>query len=1098
MFLTRLAIRRPLTMLMLIVALAIMGARSLSLLQVDRFPRVDFPVITVSVAFPGASPEDVESLILEPIEDVVVGLPGVDSIQAIANEGVGFVVIQFQETVDGNTAAIDVERQVAAVQLPDDATDPSIFKFDFNAIPIMEIIITGPQSQDELARIARDDIAPRLQSVQGVASVDVFGGREELISVEADPRQLAAYNLTLGALQQTFGVNNLTFPVGNLSEGSTRSSVRSVGNFEALSQIESMVVSGGAGGPGGGGAPAPAGSDSGGQVYLRDVATVERGFEDVSVIQRFNGRDTVAISIIKTTDANTIDVADDLLVTIDRLNRELPVGAEMIVVNDDSQFVRNSVAAVQEDLILAILVTGLFMLIFLHTIRSTFIVIISIPVALISTFTVMYALGFTLNILTLLALTLVIGILVDDSIVVVENTERHLRMGKTSKEAAHDGRGEIALAGLSITMVDVIVYLPIAFTSGIVGQFFQAYGITIASVGLISLFASFTLAPLLAAYLLKARQEDEDESPRGVARYFTWLTGPIGWVWRRFVAAWEAGFVALSNAYARLVALTLRNVFTQLLTFGLAVALLIVTAVTLGPRIGFEFIPTEDNGRITISVQMPPGTELGRTDQVARQIEQTILTEVPETVNILTRVGSGGGGLFGGGGGDTSGAQISLTVVNKNDRERGAQQIVNELRPLVSDIPDALVTLSAGVGFGPGGSPIQVQVSGPEQEVLIDLADQIAEIMRDTPGTVDVVNNDAARSPELRIELDRERLIDLGLSPAQVATTLRTAIVGADVGDFEPQGERTVEINLRVQESSREDLNALLQLPIGYSNGAPVLLAQVASIERSLAPATISRIDRQRVLSIGSSATTNDIGGISTAIEERVNQEVVFPPEYEFTFGGDIEQQQESFAQLGGALLLSFALIYILLVALYQNFLQPLAIMFSLPMSWIGVFVGLYLSQNTFNIFSILGVIVLTGLVSRNAILIIDFANQLQANGMTRKASLIEAGRLRLRPVTMTAGTLVVALMPVLLSTADGSESRTPLAAVLMGGAVTAGAMTLLVVPVVYNFFEWLSDLLKQGFAWVTGSNQAEAAPETSTTGSDAPSVSSPAEVVGR
>lgn len=708
------------------------------------------------------------------------------------------------------------------------------------------------------------------------------------------------------------------------------------------------------------------------------------------------------------------------------------------------------------------------MLFFLHTIRSTFIVIIAIPVALISTFTLMWAFGFTLNVLTLLALTLIIGILVDDSIVVVENTERHLSMGKTPKQAAFDGRKEIALAGVSITLVDVIVYVPVAYTSGIIGRFFRSYGITIAVAALLSLFGAFTLAPLLAAYLMEDKTQEKPPR-RGLGRVFGWIAAPINWAWQRFIRIWEAGFTALANVYAVVIRLTLANFFTQFLAFGGAVVALVLTAVILGPVVGFEFIPQEDDGKLRVSVEMPPGTDLEITDKVARQIEQTILQEVPETVSILTNVGASAGGGFAAGSSDTNRATINITLVNKNDRDRKINDVINDLRPKVSNIPDALVTIGASSGVGPGGSPVQIQLRGPDPDVLIDLANQVAEIVRTSPGTVDVVNNDAVLLPEVRIELDRERVTDLGLSPMIVATTLRTALVGSDVGDFEPEGDDSLEINLEIQEKSREDLNDLLQLPIGYMNDKPILLGQVAEIVRSSAPSTINRADRERVLTVASSVTVSDVGGVSQQIEERIQSEIFFPPGFSYRFGGDVEQQRESFGQLGSALLLSFLLIYILLVGLYQNFLQPFAIMFSLPMSWIGVFFGLWLTNNTFNIFSILGLIMLTGLVSRNAILIIDFANQLQAEGLPRKEALIEAGRLRLRPIIMTAGTLIVALMPVLLSTADGSETRQPLAAVLMSGAMTSGLMTLFVVPVVYNFFEGLTSLILRIFRWIIG-----------------------------
>ena len=1073
MGLTRLAVRRPLTMLMLILALAIMGYRAFTLMQVDRFPPVDFPFISVLTIFPGASPEDVEDLIVAPIEDVVAGIPGIDFIQSVSQEGVGIVVVAFQEGVDGNQAAVEVERQVATVRgsLPAEATDPSVIKADFNALPIMNLILSGPQSQDELAEIAEEVVKPRLQSVKGVASVSVFGGRDRIIAVRLDPAKLAAFSLPISSISQAFSLNNLTFPIGSLEEGSQKTSLRSVGNFQSLAEIEDMVVAGGPSpfGGGGGGQGALPGSDNGGLVFLRDVASVEDSLKDTSVRQRYNGQDTVAINIVKTTEANAIDVANEIIKRVEGLNESLPGEASLTVVNDDSQFTRNSVRAVEEDLILAILITGLVILLFLHTFRSTLIVILAIPTSLLATFLVMWALGYSLNVLTLLALTLTIGILVDDSIVVLENIERHLRMGKKPDQAAIDGRAEIGLAAIAITLTDVVVYVPVAFTSGIIGQFFRSYGITIAVATLFSLFVSFTLAPLLAAYLLT---EKEDQAPprKGLAGLVAWLFKPIDWLWKKVVLLWEIGFVKLANVYAGAIRLSLKNVWTQLAVVVIAVASL-VGALALTPIIGGEFAPQEDDGRFLVDVTMPPGTNLAATDRVARLVEQIVLAEVPETVSILTRVGSGDGSNFfaaGGGGGNT--AAITVKLTDKNYRQRGLVEIVDVVRPAVAMIPDATVTVSAVSGIaGPGGA-VQLQVIGDDPDLLIDLANQIEQIMRTTPGTVDIVNNDAVRSPEMKLKLNRERLTNLGLSSAQVAGFLRAAVTGNDVGDYAPEGQEKVEINLRMNETARADLNQLLQMPIGFIGGSPILLEQVAQIERSAAPAVVNRFNRQRVLTIGSGVLGTDVTGVTEEIEARVNAEVNLPPNYSFRFAGATEAQRESFAQLGGALLLSIALIYMLLVALYQDLLQPLAIMVALPLSLIGVLLGLLMTGNTLNIFSLLGIIMLAGVVTRNAILIIDFANILQReHGMARKAALVEAGRIRLRPIAMTSLTLIFALLPVLLSTSSGSESRQPLAAVLIGGSVTSGVLSLIVIPVLYNAFESFGDSLKRFFKWLGG-----------------------------
>jgi len=1077
MGLTRLAIRRPLTMLMIILGLVVMGYRAFTLLQVDRFPQVDFPFVSIVTVFPGASPEDIEELVVQPIEDAVAGISGVDQIMSTASEGVGFVVVAFVEGTDGDQAAIEVERQVATVQgqLPKEAFDPSIIKADINAIPIMQVVLSGPQGQDVLFGVAEDDIKPRLQTIQGVASVNVSGGREREIEVFADPARLAAFSLPLEFVQGALAANNLTFPVGSIEEGRQKTSIRSVGEFLSLEEIENVVISSGAGGRGG--SPPPPGQDQGGTIYLRDVATVREGFKDQTQFLRYNGRDAVNITVIKSSDANTIEVADEIRKAIDELGTRVPAGAQMTIVIDDSEFTRESVAAVEEDLILAILITGLVMLVFLHTVRSTFIVLLAIPTSIISTFLVMWALGFSLNTLTLLALTLVIGILVDDSIVVIENIERHLKMKKKPRQAALDGRSEIGLAAITITLVDVVVYLPVAFTSGIVGQFFRSYGITIAVTTLFSLFVSFTLTPMLAGLWMRDESEPP-KPPRGLRRVFGALLRPVAWIWDGFARVWDLAFNGLADFYAA----TLRWVLKSPLTQSLAVLAAVVALgagifLVIGGAVGSEFFPQEDDGRFSVSLEMPPGTNLEATDRAASQVERIVLNHVPETVAVLTNVGSSGSIVgFGGGGSSSNSATIDVRLVDKGERERSTTDIVEAIRPLVKQIPEATIALNLTSAFsGGGGSPVQVEVFGEDPNALIDLANQVEAVMGTVPGTADILNTDAARASETRIVVDRDRAVDLGLSPAQIAGTLRTALSGTEAGKYKPGGDTEIDITLRMNEAARDNLNQLQQLPLGYVDGRAVRLDQVSSVERSQAPARITRSDRQRVLTVGTGVSGRATGEVADDVEAAIQAQVDFPTGYGFALVGMAEQQRESFAQLGSSLALAIVLIYMLLVALYQSWLHPLAIMFSLPVTLVGAFGGLWLTGNTLNLVSLLGVILLAGVVTKNAILLVDFTNVLRREeGLSRKEALVEAGRLRLRPILMTTAAIVFALLPLLFGAGAGSEVRAPLAAVVIGGNISSTLLTLILVPVVYNFLDGGSSLVSRALRRIAGTGEPE------------------------
>lgn len=1059
MGLTRLSLRRPLTMLMIIIALLIMGWQGYDRLLLDRFPAVDFPFVTVSVVFPGASPEDVEELVIEPIEDAVSGISGIDEINSTSLEGVGTIIVAFVEGTDGNAAAIDVERQVAAIRnrLPAEAEDPTVGKFDFNAIPVLILTLTGSQSQDVLFDLGEDVIKARLQTVSGVASVGVAGGREREVQVLVEPAKLSAFGLTINDVQRKLSENNLTFPAGTIEEGRRKLAVRSVGEFTSLDQIENIVLKEGGGQQGG---SQSSGAARGGQVYLRDVATVQPGLKDQETILRYNGQDAVSISVIKASDANTVEAVDNLQKAIEEINEDLPTGTELKVVVDSSEFIRESVDAVIEDLILAILITGLVILAFLHNIRSTFIVMLAVPSSIIFTFLVMWLLGFSLNQLTLLALTLVIGILVDDSIVVIENIERHLEMGKPPKQAAIEGRREIGLAAITITLVDVVVYLPVAFLSGIVGQFFYSYGVTIAVAALSSLFIAFTLTPMLAGLWLKDPTQP-NRKPRGLRKLFGIIFKPVTWVWDLFIKVFEKGFEWFTAFYALTLRFFLYNFATQFFAILLAIAALAGGFyLVVGGFVGTEFFPQEDDGQIRLTIEMPAGTNLSATDRVTSQVEKIILSELPELSAIQTQVGaaSGGGGGPGGGGRSSNAATINVVLVDKQDRERSTTDIIEALRPRMEAIPEATIALVLNSGGGGGGgSPIQVRVFGDDPDVLIDLANQVEAVMNTVPGTADVKNTDAARSPETQLIVDRASATDLGLAPAQVATLMRTALSGSSAGKYKPQdGSNEVDITVRASQQVRDDLDQLLQIPVKYTNGQPIKLERVVDEERSQAPARIIRADRQRVLTIGSGTSEGRAAGdVTDDIEAAINQQVEFPVGYGFRFVGTSEVQRESFAQLGNAILLGIALIYILLVALYQSWLQPLAIMFSLPVTLVGAFGGLWLTGNTLNLISILGIVLLTGVVTKNAIILVDFTNQLREEGYARKVALIRAGRLRLRAVLMTTLTLVFALLPLLFGAGAGSENRAPLAAVVIGGVVSSTLLTLILIPVIYNFFDW-------------------------------------------
>jgi HAE1 family hydrophobic/amphiphilic exporter-1 len=1034
MWLTRVAITRPLAMLMFIVGLVLLGGMAWSKMRVDRLPNINIGFVNVSVSYPGASPTDVEELIVRPVEATLAGLPGVAQINSTASEGRGNVSLQLVEGADVDKVALDVARAVERIRgrLPDDAGAPVVNRADPNSFPMMNVVLSGRMRQDQLYTFATEQIQPRLQSILGVADVSVSGGQQSEIQIQLDYTKLEAYGVSPQQVSNAITRENLNQPVGTIQDGIRTASIRTVGAFQKLEDLENLVVTG----------------TPNGAVRLRDVATVTQGFRERTRYQRFNGQESVGLSITKQSDANTLEVADSIRVELDRIRESLPEGVELRISNDSSRFVRRSLEAVYFDLGLAVLLCGLVLLLFLHTLRNTLIVMLAIPTSLITTFLVMWAFGFSINTISLMALALTIGILVDDSIVVLENINRHLHMGEMPTEAAFHGRTEIGLAAMAITLTDVVVYLPVAFMQGNIGRLFKEYGLTIAAATLLSLFISFTLTPMLASRWLKAREE------YGQGR------GP----WAAFTRAWERGFDRIAEGCGWLIGHALRVrplvVLIGALALGGSLAMLQFNVI------GSEYAPQEDDNQINVSLSFPPGTRLEVSNPAALQIEQQLM-RIPEVEAVFASVGGGGFGGFGGGG-----ANFSVQLKDKHERERSVFQILPEIRRMGANIPEATLRANAqgglpGGGGGPGGGGVSLRIQGEDIGTLTTLANQIEDVLRTVPGVVDVNNQSEAGQTELHTVLDRRRMAELGVTAQQVAQTLRVAISGSVVSALRPEGGLQEDITLIAREADRTNLSRLLDLPIigtgGAASGAtaPVRLGQVATLEWKTGPRQIARSDRLRVVSLSTTIAGRTIGDVARDAREAVRT-VQLPVGYRLSFTGQVQQLQVAQAALFQALAISVLLIYMLMVALYESWLHPLAIMFSLPMALVGAFVGLWATGNTFNLFSMIGMIMLMGMVAKNAILLVDFANQLRARGLERTEALIQAGRVRLRPIVMTTATLQFAMLPLALKFEAGAESRSPMAVVIMGGVLSSTLLTLVLVPVVYSYFDDMQNGLKR------------------------------------
>ncbi len=1035
MGLTRLAIQRPLTVLMGILGIVLMGAVSYTHLRIDRLPPIDVPFLGINVSYPQASATDVEQLVAQPIENALSGMAGVDSISSSSNEGRASVTLQFANGTNVDAAALEVGRRLSAIRrsLPADATDPSIFKADPNATPILNIALSGAPI-DQLFDIASNDLQPRLQSVPGVAQVSISGGLQREIQVTVDYTRLASYGLTVQQISNALTAANVTSPVGSIEQGPKTLNLRSMGAPDKMAAIEQLVIAQTAGGP----------------VLLRDVATIAEGYKRQTQYQRMNGKDAVGLTVVKQSDANELQVASDVKQLLEDLKGLLPDGTTLQITNDNSIFTRSSLEAIQRDLLLAVLLVGVVMLLFLHQWRNTAIVLFSIPTVLVSTFLFMYALGFTLNIMTLMALALMIGILVDDSIVVLENIHRHLELGESPWQAAINGRSEIGLAAIAITLADVIVYAPIAFVSGTVGQLFRQYGLTVVVATLLSLVISFTLTPMVASRWLKSNDDralEEDAGTGALARFGRW---------------WDAQFMRLGDWVWAMVPSTIQMRWP---IAAAVIALVVVSGAMLKfGLISTEYAPAEDNSTLRVGLDMPPGTSLPAIDNATRQLE-AIVRDIPEVQNAFVSTSGGG-------------ANIALQLTQKHDRERSVFEIADYVRQQGRTIPGASVSanVASPLGGGGGTSSVSVLVQGPNLDTLTQVATQVQAVAATVPNLTTLQSNGLQGTPELRLTLDPARMAQLGVTSQQVATVLRTSLTGSTVTQLRRPGQQQVDITLVGKDATSSDLNRILAIPIVASAGATnattaasatsavasttpasvITLGQVATITSGTGPVSIQRLNRNRTLTLRGTVSGRALAPVADDLRAALKT-MDLPPGYSVTLGGSVQQLNVALTALTQALGLAVVLEYMLLVALYQSWFYPLVRMMAVPLGLFGALAGLFVTHNTLNIFSIIGLVMAEGLVAKSSILLIDYTNTLRAEGLSRTAALAEAARTRLRPILMTSATMIFGMFPLALKLEAGAESRAPIAVVVIGALISSTVLTVLVVPALYTLFDDLS-----------------------------------------
>ncbi len=1040
MSITELSIKRPAFITIVFIALAVMGLLGYSKLGTDLLPKMDFPWVTVVVTYPGAGPEEIEDLITKPIEEAVAGAAQLDNVRSFSNEGYSVVLGQFLLTAKADDAASDIERRVSQIRskLPKDALEPVILKNDISAAPIIRAALTSPSlTSTELYQFAKDKIKPKLESTEGVSQVNITGGRKREIKVAVDNEKLRAFNLSITQVSQLLQAQNLDFPTGKVTQETDQYIVRVKGKFTSVDEMGVLPIT-----------TLPSGST----IYLKDVATITDTYAEDSAPTRYDSEDAVGIQVIKTSDANATSTADKVYESFANLENEYASeDVKFTIAQDVTTFTRASIREVFRDLGIAIVLVASVLFLFLRSGRNALIVMLAIPTSLVSTFLFMWIFGFTLNMMSLMALALVIGVLVDDSIVVLENIHRKLEDGMPPIQAAIAGRNEIGFAAIAITLVDVVVFLPISLVSGLAGKIFREFGLTVVVATLISLFVSFTLTPMLASKFGRPKEKNK-EKPEYRFAIVRWIMNIVHWmanILRGISDAFEKFQDWLTEKYKNVLEWSLAHrktiVFSSLLLF-LASCSLVITG-----KIGGEFITAPDRGEFALNYDFPAGTNIKTADSLIQIYEKKLAAE-KNIVRYMTITGSQENAWGKVDRGNVG--QIQVKIREKHEQIRSMQEEMKHVKEMAADIPGLIVrTEPIGIFGSANQPPLQVEMRGTNLPDLVAYADSLALKIKDINGVKNIKSSYEAGQPEVKIVFDRDRLSANNISLGEAALSIRTALAGNTDAKFK-EGETEYDINVILDKIDRSNARDVSNITIINRAGQQMKVSDIATLYYGEGPAVIGRKNRERVVTLTGGLAGRPIGDVVQDIQKIIKTMPVKKGMNEPYFAGDAENQSKSFGDLGIAFLLAILFVYMIMVALFESYAHPLTIMFSLPVALIGALVGLWITGKTLSIFTLVGLIMLMGLVTKNAILIVDRANSRREEGHTVHDSLMEAGPTRLRPIIMTTVTMILGMLPLAMGVGEGSEFRQAMAIALIGGLTSSMILSLVLVPVMYTYIE--------------------------------------------
>jgi HAE1 family hydrophobic/amphiphilic exporter-1 len=1031
MNLAQFSIKRPVTTLMIIAVVLVLGFISFTKLGIDLFPDFSFPVSVVITQYQGAASHEVENLITKPLEQILSTMNNVKNIQSLSSEGSSIIIIEFNWGTNMDVASQDIREKIDLIEtfLPSDAETPMVVKFDPSMMPVMQIALYGSDDIVQLKKIAEDIIESRLLRIEGVASVGISGGLERQIAISVDPDKLAFHGLSMYQLASKLQMENINLPGGTVYQGKKQYSIRTQAEFEDISEIENMPI------------PLP----QGGTIPLKSIAKVEDTHKDVSTIARYNGKPSIALTIQKQSGYNTVQVAKKVKAEMEKLKKEIPVEIDYDTILDQSEFIEFSINNVKDNAITGGIIAVLVIYIFLQNLRSTLIIGLSIPISIISTFVLIYFNKLTLNMLSLGGLALGIGMLVDNSIVVLENIYSHRTRGEEPVTAALSGTNEVAMAITASTLTTIAVFLPIVFVEGMTAHLFKELALTVTFSLLSSLFVALTIVPLLSSRLMAQIKVEEilyaEDNRKGLAS---------------LLQKFKVFYGKVEEKYSDLLKWSLSHRKAIIIP---AVTLFIIS-MALIPLLGAEFLPRSDAGSISISVKLPYGTNLDETNRFVSELVDRI-EEIPEVEGIMESIGSGGQ-MMGDMTSDSSVASVTLQLVPLAERRRSTDEVAEEVRNLTEDMAGAEIEVRAvsSMDFVSGGAleSISIEISGDDLDELKEISSQVTEIVKATPGTREVKSSLEEGKPELVIKIDREKATMYGLSTAQIAQTVNSAISGSVATKYKVGGDE-IDVVIKSDDELVDDISKIQDLLIPSPTGAFLTLRDLAKVERSTGPVTIVRLNQARQVSVTGAVVGRDIGTVNREIQQKLS-ELPLPEGYSIKMGGEQEQMMESFRELILVFLLAVVLVYMVMAAQFESLKHPFVIMFTVPLALIGVVFALLLSGHNISLISLIGVVMLAGIVVNNAIVLIDYVNQLRQRGMSRYEAIITAGPARLRPILMTTLTTVLGLVPLSLGIGEGGELGAPMGVTVIGGLTFSTLLTLIVIPVVYTIFEDWGDIL--------------------------------------